>query len=161
MGPNFNISAFYINGANGFNVGREGGGGTSVCCVLLPKIWRPGLAVDLRWEVRDWSGENQAEIAAGNTRSMNFKHFKAHVPLEKYVKPGPVEIHFFVGGKARVIVNQPLSAELKEEILSSDSHAVVIATLGQPTEDFFSKEERDAKHDREEERKQNYGGSWK
>jgi len=32
IGPDFNISSFYVNGANGFNVGREGGGGSSVCC---------------------------------------------------------------------------------------------------------------------------------
>jgi hypothetical protein len=26
FGPDFSISEFYLNGANGFNVGREGGG---------------------------------------------------------------------------------------------------------------------------------------
>jgi hypothetical protein len=42
IGPNFNISEFYVDGYYGSNVGREGGGGRHVCCVSLPKKWRPG-----------------------------------------------------------------------------------------------------------------------
>lgn len=161
IGPNFSISEFYLNGANGFNVGREGGGGTSVCCVLIPRSWRPGLFVDLRWEVRDWTTENAAEIAAGDTRSMTFKHFRAKVPIEKYENPGQVEVHFFAGGKARVVVGWPVPQELNNEILPANSHATDLATVGQPVLDMFTKEEYNAMHRREDERKRKYGGDWK
>ncbi len=161
IGPDFNISQFYLNGANGFNVGWEGGGGTSVCCVLLPKTWRPDLSVDLRWEVRDRTKEDLAEIAVGNTRSMTFKHFRAQVPVEKYESPGHVEVHFFAGGKARVVAGWPTPQELKEETLATDSHAAATATVGQPIEDMFSEEELDAMRRRDEERKRKSWGDWR
>jgi hypothetical protein len=62
LGPNFNISEFYVDGHDGANVGREGGGGGEVCCVVLPKKWRPGLVVELRWAVADWSQVDPAAI---------------------------------------------------------------------------------------------------
>ncbi|MBC7625209.1 MAG: DUF3304 domain-containing protein [Aeromicrobium sp.] len=161
IGPNFSISAFYLNGANGFNVGREGGGGTSVCCVLIPRSWRPGLSVDLRWEVRDWTTENAAEIAAGDTKSMTFKHFMAKVPVEKYEMPSQVEVHFFAGGKARVVVGRHVPPGLNDEIPHANSYATDSATVGQPVADMFTEEEHNAMHRREEERKRKYGGDWK
>ncbi|WP_092400080.1 DUF3304 domain-containing protein [Collimonas sp. OK412] len=53
IGPDFNISDFYVNGISGSNVGRGGGGGI-VCCVALPKKWRPDFTVEVRWAVGDW-----------------------------------------------------------------------------------------------------------
>jgi hypothetical protein len=129
IGPDFNISEFFLNGTNGFNVGREGGGGRDVCCVLLPRQWRPGLSVDLRWEVANW-------IEADKARKENldviptFKHFRGRVPVEKYGSPGRVVVHFFEGGKARVIVGAPGPTELLDAILPANSRAADSATAG-------------------------------
>jgi hypothetical protein len=162
MGPNFNIAQFFLDGVNGFNVGREGGGGSSVCCVLLPREWRPGLSVDLRWGINDWSEEIPAEISAGNYGSVTSGGvYRARVPVEKYDATGTVIVHFFAGGKARVVVGLPGPDELSRAILPDDSRAADVATVGQRFEDLFSKEERDAMHRREDERKRKFGGDWR
>jgi hypothetical protein len=85
MGDNFEISAFYVDGYNGGNVSRTGGGGSNVCCVMLPGKWRRELVVELRWSVSDLSKENEKE-----------KVYKALVPVEKYDDaPGQLYAHFF------------------------------------------------------------------
>jgi len=94
IGSNFNISGFYVDGAYGSNVGREGGGDSDVCCVLLPNKWRPGLTAEVRWAVGDWSRQNKQETAAGNFKSITFERFKAIVPVEKYDVPGQLYVHF-------------------------------------------------------------------
>ena len=39
-----------INGEGGIlNVSAQGGGGKMVCCVTLPRKWRPGLTVKIDW----------------------------------------------------------------------------------------------------------------
>jgi hypothetical protein len=84
IGPNFNIAGFYLDGYYGGTVGREGGGGGQVCCVVLPREWRPGLVVDLRRAVADWSKENRAQIDAGGYSSVTDQRYRAIVPVEKY-----------------------------------------------------------------------------
>lgn len=160
IGPDFSIAPFFLNGANGFNVGREGGGGSSVCCVLLPKKWRPGLSVDLRWAVANWTKENHAEISVDEYKSITFDYFRALVPVERYESTGRVMVHFFAGGKARVVAGWPGPAELDEEFLPVDAHAAIVATVGQPSDDLFTKEEYDAMRRRDEERRQKNGGDW-
>ncbi|WP_369698898.1 DUF3304 domain-containing protein [Duganella violaceipulchra] len=103
LGHNFNITDFYVNKYSGTNVGREGGGGGSVCCVIIPVRWRPGLIVEVRWKVADWSNENRTEIAAGNFKSVTTKGpYIARVPVEKYETPGNLYVHFFPRGRVRV-----------------------------------------------------------
>ena len=160
IGPDFNISEFYLNGTNGFNVGREGGGGSDVCCVLLPKRWRPGLSADVRWEIGNWTNVKRA-VANEKSSIPTFTHFKARVPVEKYETPERVVVHFFKGGKVRVVVGSPGPDELLHAVLSPDSRAADIATVGQPVDNMFTREEISEMHRREYERKKKYGGDWK
>jgi len=160
IGPDFNISAFYVNGATSFDVGREGGGGSSVCCVMLPKTWKPRLSVDLRWEVRDWTRGDPADVDFDNNRSRSFKHFRAKVPVERYEMPGQVEVHFFAEGKARVLVGWPVPYELRHANLPEDSGAADFATVGQPVDDLFTDEERNAARRRIEKREKSFWGNW-
>jgi hypothetical protein len=137
IGPDFNISEFFLNGTNGFNVGREGGG-SDVCCVLLPRQWKPGLSVDLRWEVANWIESDKA-LKENRDVIPTFKHFRGKVPVEKYERAARVVVHFFEGGKARVVVGAPAHAELLHAVLPAHSNAADSATTGSQVDDMFTR----------------------
>lgn len=163
IGPDFNIAEFYLNGTNGFNVGREGGGGGDVCCVLLPRQWRPGLSVDLRWSVGNWTKVNPTDLDRKH-RIPTFEDFRASVPLEQYKTPDSVRVHFFVGGKARVVVmGSPGLDELNQAFFPDDSPLANTATVGLRVDGLFTKEESDAIDRREQKRKSKIfgGGDWR
>lgn len=43
------IVDLYVNGTWGGSINKHSGGGSSVCCVLVPEKWRPGLVVNVKW----------------------------------------------------------------------------------------------------------------
>lgn len=142
MGEKFSVSEFYINEYSGGNIGREGGGGSTYCCIMLPQRWRPGLVGDIRWSVSDWTQENLEETIAGNYNSIRWKTFRAIVPIEKYEgDAGRVYVHFFMGGKVRVVASEVGPGNSKHPIQENDSHAVAIATQGIESESLFSDSE--------------------
>jgi hypothetical protein len=141
IGPNFNIAGFYVNGYYGGTVGREGGGGGEVCCVVLPRKWRPGLVAEVRWTVADWSNENRAEIDAGNYRSVTDQRYKAIVPVEKYLNAENFFVHFYRGGKVRVVSGLTGLGTLERPVLNNDPRAVESATSGYPINAIFSQTE--------------------
>ena len=158
IGPDFNISEFYVDGYPGSNVGRGGGGGRHVCCVNLPNQWRPGLTVDVRWAVGNWSKENLSEIAAGNYKSITSEGaYKAIVPLENYDKPGQLYVHFFPDGKVRVVSSYPDSESPLHPIHRNDPHATDNATTGVPIKEIFTQEELAEKLRRREKNIKKYG----
>jgi hypothetical protein len=162
IGPDFNISEFYVDGYYGSNVGREGGGGRHVCCVSLPKKWRPGLTVELRWSVGDWSKEITTETDAGNYRTITSEGvYKAKVPVERYETPAQVYVHFYAGGKARVVSSEVGSGNSHHPILDDDPHAAERATAGAPMPDIFTKEELAAMNRKDDERKKKHRGDWR
>jgi hypothetical protein len=158
LGPNFNIAGFYVNGNYESNIGREGDGG-DMCCVLLPKKWRPGLVVEVRWAVGDWSKESRPEIDAGNYKSITYSCFKALVPVEKYVTAGRVFIHFFAEGKVRAVTAFAGPGNLEHPILNDDPHAGNSATVGQRVDAIFSDAETKEMLQRHENRN-NFFGNW-
>lgn len=45
------IVAIAVNGEGGvLHASAQNGGGATVCCVLLPKKWKPGLAAKIAWQ---------------------------------------------------------------------------------------------------------------
>jgi hypothetical protein len=50
------VVSILINGEGGIlSVSAQGGGGKQVCCVTLPKKWRPGLKVTIKWRLEgEW-----------------------------------------------------------------------------------------------------------
>jgi hypothetical protein len=159
LGPKFNIAAFYVDGYYGSNVGREGGGGSNVCCVMLPKKWRPGLSVEVRWTVNDWTHENPSEIEAGNYTSVAGAgmDYIATVPVERYEIAEHVWVHFFAGGKARVVSSMAGSGGPTHPIQDDDPHAADSATAGKPVDALFNPEALAAMKRRAEERGEKYG----
>lgn len=158
IGRDFNISDFYVDGYPGSNVGRGGGGGSHVCCVNLPNKWRPGLSVDVRWAVGDWSKENRQEIAGGNYKSITFERYKAMVPVEKYDTPGQLYVHFFTRGKIRVVSSNPGSESPIHPVTRNDPHAADSAIVGIPIKELFTKEELDESDRKYEADKKKHGG---
>lgn len=163
LGPDFNIMEFYLDGYDGSNVGRGGGGGGNVCCVLLPKKWRPGLSVELRWAVGDWSKENTTEIEAGNYKSVSSGGiYRAQVPVEPYETAAHVFVHFYKGGRARVVSSEVGWGNPAHPILDDDISAADRATAGTRIATLFSESEIAAMNRRDDERRHSwFGGEWK
>jgi hypothetical protein len=133
MGTDFSVTEFYVNGYSGSNVGREGGGGSNYCCVLLPERWRGGLVAELRWSVADWSKEKKEETQLGIYQSITLKCFKAYVPIEKYFgTPGQLYIHFFSKGGAWIISSDVGSGATTHPIPGENSPPVQAVTFGAP-----------------------------
>lgn len=158
MGDKFNIPQFYVDGYDGSNVGREGGGGSDVCCVMLPKKWRLGLSVEVRWAIDDFSHERPAEVQAGNFDSVvGGGTYIARVPVERYEVAEHLWIHFFAGGKVRVVSSMPGSGGPKHPIQDDDPHAADSATTGRRIAALFSQAELAEMDRKDEERKKKYG----
>jgi hypothetical protein len=146
MGPNYNIMVFYLNETWGSNVGRGGGGGGEVCCVMLPVKWRPGLKVQIRWTVGDWSQEIVSETNVGNYKSIKVEgRYIATVPVEKYDEIGDVYVHFFSGGKVRVVSSNYSVLSSEHPILRNVSDAGSLATTGIRVNQLFKDLELDKK----------------
>lgn len=159
IGPNFNIAEFYVNGKYESNVGREGYGG-DMCCVLLPKKWRPGLVVEVRWAVGDWSKENRAEIDAQNYESITFTCFKAIVPVEKYETPERLFLHFFPEGKVRAVSSMFTVLGAAHPVQRGDVRAMDAATVGQRVDAIFTDAEL-AEIQRQHENRSTFFGDWR
>jgi hypothetical protein len=142
LGHDYNISEFYVNKYNGTNVGREGGGGGSVCCIMIPVKWHPGLIVEVRWEVADWSHENRKEIAAGNFNSVTTKGmYIAKVPVEKYEVAGDVFVHFFPQGRVRVVSTMYSVLSSLHPVSYGPTDGGPMATAGLPIKEMFTPSE--------------------
>lgn len=152
MGPSFNVSDFYINGHAGGNVGREGGGG-SLCCILLPKKWRPGLVAEVRWQVSDWSREKEPAKSPQVYKNLTWVNYKALVPVEPYETPEQMYVHFFENGRVRVVSSFAGSGHIDHPIASDDPSAASRATAGVPITELFSKSELDARAERASKRR--------
>jgi hypothetical protein len=84
------VQRFTINGED---MGRAGGGGSSVCCVTLPRKWHPDMTVKVAWNVTNW-------------RDCKGQDYEATVPIEKYSEPGYVFVHFLPGGQVRIFSSE-------------------------------------------------------
>lgn len=157
LGSSYNISQFYVDGYSGMNVGREGGGGGIICCVILPRRWREGLMVEVRWSINDWSKENRVEMDAGNYESLQWGGaYRAKVPVEKYDEPGDIYVHFFPNGRVRVVSSNAGMGSTLHPIQRGDPHAVDSATSGVAITQLFTDEEL-----AEMERKQQANRGWR
>ncbi|MFJ4290146.1 DUF3304 domain-containing protein [Cupriavidus sp. NPDC089707] len=87
------LYGFTVNGAFGANVREYGAAGPGTCCVRLPRVWRPGLTVDIEYD-----------LLINDGRDDNWKTKKG-VPVEPYTKPGSVYVHFFPNDVIRVVVS--------------------------------------------------------
>lgn len=78
-----------VDGAGGGNMNAWGAGVASVCCTSIPRVWRPGMKVLVRWN-----------MPIGRQDVIKEKI----VEVEKYERPGSIYLHFFPNDEVRVIV---------------------------------------------------------
>lgn len=85
------ITHFVINNYDGANVPAHSGGGSYVCCVTIPRRWRPGLEITIRWtkDSRDQS---------------NWKTKVITIPEYKIEDIGYLAAHFYPDGEVKVLV---------------------------------------------------------
>lgn len=87
------VSWLSVNGAAGPNSYPGTGGGGDACCVVLPRVWKPGMRVVVAW---------------GYTiglKDADEKRQTVEIEVPKYAKPGTVNVHFYEGHRVKVIVS--------------------------------------------------------
>lgn len=145
LGYDYDISEVFVNKTDGGFAGREGGGAALFCCIMIPSNWRPGLTVEVRWQVGDWSHENRAEVDAGNYQSLSIKGmYIANVPVEKYDDPGDVYVHFFPRGRVRVVSSMYTVLSPSHPIRYGPGDGGLQATAGRPIKTMFTQDEMGA-----------------
>lgn len=83
------VGDFYINGTWGGSSDSHTGGGHSVCCVLIPEKWHPGLVVNVKWIRADLSP----------------KQYSYQAEVQPYTEPGALQILFMENDIVKVYVN--------------------------------------------------------
>jgi hypothetical protein len=96
------IIRFSINGAGGPRVPANQGGGSEVCCGLLPSQWSPGDRAIIKWDKdpkpyealkRDQYGQIVKEAAVRHTAS--YSHHEATVEIPRYGRDFcALQVHF-------------------------------------------------------------------
>lgn len=90
LADHLSVQQFYVNGTW---ASRAGQGGRQVCCVILPKPWRPGLKVRVRWGVLNW-------------RDRKADRYERDVEVERYGSQGGwFLVHFLPDGSVRAVVS--------------------------------------------------------
>jgi len=137
LGSDYRIAEFYIDKYGGDNVGESGYSGI-VCCRMLPRQWSPGLKANVRWEIHhivrpsDHAKPETEEIAG---------IYQAQVPIEHYLKPDRLWVHFFPNGRVRIVVSPEGSDSEKHPIHPNDEQAMSQAVTGTPVNSLFTEEE--------------------
>ena len=83
------VGDLYVNGTWGGNSYAHTGGGGSVCCVLIPEKWRPGLVVNVKWIRGDLSD----------------KWYSVEANIPEYTESGALQVLFLENDKVKVYVN--------------------------------------------------------
>ena len=102
--PNHRVDEFYVNRGFFGNTSFDGYASMGSCCVWLPLRWRSGLQVEVRWVVGDWTNSPISDEANFDWNKLRLVGmYRAKVPVEPYEEPGDLFVHFFEGGKVRVV----------------------------------------------------------
>ncbi|OGB05564.1 MAG: hypothetical protein A3G29_00515 [Burkholderiales bacterium RIFCSPLOWO2_12_FULL_64_99] len=105
------VPTFLINGEGGvLNVPPLGGGGGEVCCVTMPKRWRPNLMVTVKWRKQGhWLKDAQGKyvIQNGGRVLIEGGWVEQTVPVPEYTDRdlSHFDVHFLPGDKVQVKVS--------------------------------------------------------
>jgi len=86
------VEASTVNGYPGPNIYPHGGGGGSVCCISVPREWKQGMTVTVKW-----TDDRNANPIPWKTRVVE-------VPRYTPEDIGMFAVHFFPGDVVKVLV---------------------------------------------------------
>ena len=105
------INGFSVNRNGGHNIGPYGGGGTQMCCAVLPLQWREGLTVVVEWEkdplphdYGNWLEPlfSDAWSARMKVHQSKYTRHSAVVEVAPYQELGVVTVHFLPWDQVKV-----------------------------------------------------------
>ena len=104
------INGFSVNRNGGHNIGPYGGGGTQMCCAVLPLQWRKGLTVVVEWEKDPNVGVSlgwpplgtDAYRAVYKEHAAKYTRHSAVVEVAPYQELGVVTVHFLPCDQVKV-----------------------------------------------------------
>ena len=103
------IVSIVINGEGGILDASAHGGGGSMCCVILPKRWRPGLMATIKWQEDDipiFNPDGTRKVIDGVPASKESPWKERTVEVPKYEgEMGTFFIHIFPGDEVKVLMN--------------------------------------------------------
>ena len=99
---NIGVGYFYVDEHWGGISDPHTGGGSSLCCVTIPRRWHPDLKVTVKWQKDD-----------------SDRWYSQKVAIPKYDRPGELQVHFLERDEVRVVItiwdlrspNNPLHKE--------------------------------------------------
>lgn len=105
------IISIVINGEGGVLSASAHGEGSGVCCVVLPKKWRPGLLATIKWQPDDipvFNPDGSQKIVDGVPSVIESTWKERTVEVPKYsddeLDRGTFYIHFFRDDDVKVLV---------------------------------------------------------
>ena len=105
-----NIVSVVVNGEGGvLDVTARGGGETDMCCVVIPKKWRSGLKVTIKWQEGgtfqlDQNGNRLYNNGVPVVIEGPWKERTVDIP--EYKEVGMFFIHFFPNDEIKVAVSR-------------------------------------------------------
>jgi hypothetical protein len=140
--PRFLVTEYHINNSVGGSVWFGDSGGDRNCCIRIPERWRKGLVADVRWVVWDWSAVAESDFRELRVAKAKMEGiYRASVPVEQYDEADTLYVHFFPGGKVRVISSNYYPESGDSPIRRGDPIAAAKATQGIRTDAVFSEKE--------------------
>ena len=108
-----NIVSIVVNGEGGVLHAPAHDGGGQVCCVVIPKKWKPALKVTIKWQEggtfqRDDKGAVKRENGVPVVIEGPWKERTAEIP--KYEELGYFYVVFFPNDDVKVAVSNGLPA---------------------------------------------------
>ena len=100
------IQEFTVNGQWGGSVSIGAGGGSNVCCVMLPKKWQPGLTAEVEWRRSDCGGNGPGNerCPIGKRPWAPAKTLKKTVPIDFYDRPYGMYVAFLPNDEVKIYV---------------------------------------------------------
>jgi len=98
------INWFSVNGY------RAHGGGGSSCCIILPVKWRPGLEVEVEWEVDPNSSAEMPSVTSNKFHEVYARHAESYrvyravvaIPEWPEKKSCDLKVHFLTCNRVAV-----------------------------------------------------------
>jgi len=89
LADHLSVQNFWVDG---YNAAQAGKGGSTVCCAMVPTLWRPGLKIHVRWNVTNW-------------KERTSQSYEREVAIDRYEETGQLFVHFFADGSVQALLS--------------------------------------------------------